>query len=40
MGWSPRWKWIQGGGVQLVAVLVDYSEKIRVLTHELRHRLL
>ena len=30
----------KAGGVQLVAVLVDYSENIRVLTHELRHRLL
>jgi hypothetical protein len=30
----------KAGGVQLVAVLVDYSEKIRVLTQELRHRLL
>ena len=30
----------KAGGVQLVTVLVDYSENIRVLTHELRHRLL
>ena len=30
----------KAGGVQLVAVLVDYSENIRVLSHELRHRLL
>ena len=30
----------KAGGVQLVAVLVDYSENIRVLTHELRHGLL